>query len=138
MSTVIVIGFDPKTLKPSDEAYPAFAVGGMPLKMWALVKRQTITGPQFRTFLVKFAGYMEDAFDPECEDVQPYQNIDEFVSVLKRCGLGETGISRQTNFSAWLVENWDYFNLNIQKSIVLEYKVMELVTKQLNIEVRKP
>jgi hypothetical protein len=127
---VVRITFDPATLKPEDEAWPAFQAGGMALKVWALYKRTYLTSQHFRVALEQLAAYFEEAFDPEKPEIKPYTNIDEFADLLGRCGF-RAGLSVGSSLRSWIVKNWDYFNLSIQRELVLEYQIVEPVTKRM-------
>lgn len=132
--TVFKIAFDPTRIDPDSEAYPAFQAGGLTLKLWILIKTKFITNQHFREVLCKFDDYLEKAFDPDCEDVKPYTNIDEFWRVLMDyCDFRRTGLAHTNGIRQWLIDSWDYFNLNIQKSITLEYEAVETVTKKYEV-----
>ena len=120
----IKMGFDPSALKFEDEAFTAFHAGGMTLKFWALYKRNHITNQHFKPFLERLCEYYNDMFDAG-SDVKPYTNIDEFNNAI--CNLG---FNPGRN---WVVENWDYFNLNIQKKVVLKYKTMVEIEQSLPV-----
>ncbi|WP_045158329.1 hypothetical protein [Stutzerimonas stutzeri] len=128
MATV-KITFDPASLTPDSECWPAFQAGGMTLKVWALYKRTFLTNQYFKPAIEQLAAYFEEAFDPEKPEVKPYSNIDEFAELLGRCGFRAGGFGCELR--GWVVKHWDYFNLNIQKAVTLEYQVVEPVTKRL-------
>lgn len=126
----VKIGFDPRTLDPDSEAYPAFMAGGITLKFWALYKPTHMTSQHFRPFLVALGDYFRAAFDAEDDSAQPYTNIDEFMRVLDRCGASRSG-TFGSDLPRWVAEHWDFFNLNIQRAVALEYEAIETVTKTL-------
>lgn len=125
----IKLKFNPDDLQPGNEAWSAFQAGGVTLKFWALYKNTHATSQYFEPFLEQLAKYFRDAFNPEVPDIKPYSNIDEFMSVLWSCGMPMPGQS-STPLCKWVVNHWDYFNLNVQRSIALEYEVIEPVTKR--------
>lgn len=131
--TVVKIAFNPDTLKENDEAWPAFQAGGMTLKFWALWKRYHATSQYFRDRLERLADYYSKAFDPEDESEQPYRDIDEFLVVLRRCGFVTMSGFVSEDLRRWVVRFWDYFNLNIQRAVTLEYEAIEPVTKRLAV-----
>lgn len=108
----IQVDFDPETLTPDDEAYPAFKAGGLPLKFWALYKSTHMTNQKFRPALEKLVAAYSDMFDEESK-VLPYSNIEEFGALLKKCKIPFN--------ASWLIEHWDYFNLNIRKKVVVRH-----------------
>lgn len=110
----IKVDFDPESLTPEDEAYPAFKAGGIPLKFWALYKSSHITTQKFRPALEKLVVAYSEMFDEE-SGVEPYSNIEEFMALLKKCKISVR--------AAWLIEHWDYFNLNIRKKLTVSYTV---------------
>lgn len=111
----ITITFDPKDVTVDDEAYPAFKAGGMALKFWILYKTFHLTSQHFRPALEKFIAYLNAMVDDE-SDVAPYKDIEEFYQILRDCGISVK--------SQWLINYWDYFNLNIQKKVIIKYKTM--------------
>ena len=111
----ITILFDPKNVTVEDEAYPAFKAGGMALKFWALYKSSRLTSQHFRPALEKFIEYLDAMMDEE-SDVEPYKDIEEFYNILSKSGISVK--------SDWLIRHWDYFNLNIQKKVIIKYKTM--------------
>lgn len=131
--TIVKIAFDPAGLKGTDEAWPAFQAGGLTLKLWALWKRHHITNQHFRDVLESFAEYIEKAFDAEDESESPYQDIDQFIIVLRRCGLDSFSGIPSDNLQTWVVRYWDHFNLSIQREIALEYQATEPVTKRVTV-----
>jgi len=131
---IVKIGFNPEILKPDEEASPAFACGGMTLKLWALYKRKFITNQHFRESLVKFADYIRCANSKEPEDSGTtwYKDIHEFMAVLQTVGIIRGGSLHSHNeIVKWVIEHWDYFNPNIQKAITIEYEVTRPVTEQM-------
>lgn len=130
---IVKMTFDPATLKHDDEAWPAFNAGGMTLKFWALYKSAFCTDQHFREALERLAEYFEKAFDLDHPDIKPYTNIDEFMVVLNQCGpFSSRMFGNDTR--AWALKNWDHFNLAVQRKVVLEYEVVEPVTKQMVID----
>lgn len=129
---IVKITFDPSSLKPTDEAWPAFEAGGMTLKFWALYKSQFLTSQHFREALECVADYFAKAFDKHHPDVKPYTNIDEFLVMLHDCGVRD-GLFSQ-DMRGWALKNWDHFNLSVQRQVALEYEVMEPVKKLMTIE----
>jgi len=111
----ITIPFDPKDVVEDDEAYPAFKAGGMALKFWVLYKHFHLTSQHFRPALENFVAYL-NAMADEDSDVKPYKDIEEFYEILRGCGISFK--------SQWLINHWDYFNLNIQKKVIIKYKTM--------------
>lgn len=132
---IVKITFDPSTLTEASECWPAFQAGGTVLKVWALYKRTFLTNQYFRPSLEALSEYFDAAFDPENEAVQPYRDIDEFAQVLHDCGFRAGGFGCELR--GWIVKYWDYFNLNIQKALQLEYQVVEPVTKRLFVSAQQ-
>lgn len=129
----VKIAFNPADLKEKDEAWPAFQAGGMVLKFWALWKRHHCTSQHFRPALERLADYYDKDFDKEDESERPYADIDEFLSVLRRCRFTSLSGFVSEDLRAWILRYWDHFNLNIQKAVVLEYEAVEPVTKHIAI-----
>jgi len=125
---VVKLTFNPADLKMSDEAWPAFHYGGMTLTFWALYKRSHLTPDTFRDGLVALGEYYKslDLIDDENQEDQltPYSSIDEFNDLLKLCGICRPS-------GKWLADLWDHFNLNIRRSVLIEYEAMEPVIKRL-------
>lgn len=132
---IVKITFDPNCLTEASECWPAFRAGGTVLKVWALYKRTFLTNQNFRPALEALADYFEAAFDPDNEAVHPYRDIDEFAKVLGECGFRAGGFGSELR--GWIVKHWDYFNLNIQKAVQLEYQVVEPVTKRLFVSAQQ-
>lgn len=131
---IIKIGFNPENIKPEDEAYPAFKAGGVVLRFWALYKKGHITSQYFREGLVKLAEMVERARDEEDKTAEPYQDIDDFMAWLGICGFyGGAATPRFYEFGKWVAKHWDYFNPNIQRGLVLQYKVVKEVEEDLVI-----
>lgn len=118
----IHIAFDPADVEQSDECWPAFYFGVLTLKFWALYKKHHVTNQHFRESLVSLGQYYRDMYEDESED-KPYTNIDEFKSILFKFNLRPS--------PEWLVEHWDYFNLAIQRKVVIKYKAMVEVEKSI-------
>lgn len=123
------IGFDPSTLKYNDEAYPAFEAGGITLTFWTLYKKHFITNQYFKDSLEKMGELFEKMFNKEESEVQPYDNIDEFILFLSECGLFGGGYMRTKEHKEWVIKYWDYFNLNVQRQLTITYDAVETVKK---------
>ena len=122
MSKAITIGFDPTTIKPEHECYEPFVSGGLALKYWVLYKSNHITNQYFKGQIDKLTHYFNNMFNDEYPEITPYNDIYEFLDVLKNC---ELPINKK-----WLIDNWDYFNLNIQKKLTISYKVVKEVDEE--------
>ncbi len=130
------IAFNPADLKTTDEAWPAFQAGGITLKVWGLYKKHFITSQHFVECLERLADRFEKMFDEDEADAKPYTNIDEFMGLLGFCGFhGGVCGPRHAQMKEWALKYWDYFNLNIQKSLWIEYQSVETVTKQVLVGV---
>lgn len=122
---VVKLTFNPADLKVSDEAWPAFHYGGMTLTFWALYKRSHLTPDTFREGLVALGEYYKSLDHGEEEErSKPYQSIDEFNDLLRACGIWRPTAN-------WIVDLWDHFNLNIRRSVLIEYESMEPVIKNI-------
>lgn len=128
----VKIAFDPVSVKPGDEAYPAFdSHYPVVLRLWALYKKHFITCQYFKDSLIEFNDMIFRALSLENPDCVMYSNIDEFMSWMRVCGLfGTTAGPRYNEFRDWVVKYWDYFNPNIQRQITLIYEATEVVEKE--------
>lgn len=138
---MIKITFDPRNLKPEDEAWPAFQAGGMTLVFWALFKRQFNTNQHFRPFLVRMADHIKKCNDKD-DPVAFWSNIDEFWVLINDKIGRNLQFSHDRGAKDWLLKHWDYFNPSIQRGIVIEYaaerKVLEwMMSKDSSVQIRE-
>ncbi|MGH8381735.1 hypothetical protein [Pseudomonas sp.] len=132
---IVKISFNPDSLAPNDEAYPAFQAGGLTLKFWALYKKHFITDQHFRESLAGLSTLFERMVDIDDREVLPYTNIDEFVRFIGSCGIHGNLLMgpMSKELIAWVVRYWDYFNLSVQRQVHLQYKVAKEVDEVLTV-----
>lgn len=132
---IVKIAFNPASLKPEDEAYPAFTAGGLTLKFWALYKKHFMTSQHFRKSLVGLASVFERMVEIEDREVLPYTNIDEFIRILGTCGIHSNLLMgpMSKELIEWVVRYWDYFNLSTQRQVHLQYKVVKEVDEVMSV-----
>ncbi|AXA25695.1 hypothetical protein [Pseudomonas putida] len=132
---IVKIGFSPASLKPEDEAYPAFQAGGLTLKFWALYKKSFITDQHFRDALTGLASHFERMLDIDDHEITPYTNIDEFVRLIGSYGIHGNLLMgpMSKELIAWVVRYWDCFNLSVQRQVHLQYKVVREVDEIITV-----
>lgn len=128
MTTIVKLAFDPTSISSESECRRVFDAGGIPLKFWALYKQRFLTDQHFSESIDELIRYFNAAYNPRDEDVQLYQTIHEFMAILKRCGLMHR--LHDPEMQKWVIDHWDYFNLNVQRSVRIEYEVVEPVIKE--------
>jgi hypothetical protein len=117
----IKLSFDPDSCDEELVAH-LFRSRGIGLKYWLLWRGSHIVDQHFVPSCIKLSNRVLDAYD---EGEIPYDNIDEFMNLVRECFPGHWPGDRKE----WIIKNWDYFNLNIQKRVMYEYEHTEIVTK---------
>lgn len=128
----VTLAFSPKELTPDSEADVAFRSGGLVLKIWALYKKHFATCQYFKAGLESLNEHIvaveeEKEKDSDFEPGRLYNNIDEFVDLLKSHGIFPRNQYTSNEHRQWVLKYWDYFNLNVNRQVVLTYKEMQPV-----------
>jgi hypothetical protein len=118
---VVNLSFDPNEVDdPGSEFGIAQEASGVVLRFWALYKQRFLTSDRFAKFLSDFAEVMS-RYERKVESA-PYNDIESFIEFTRGMGVGMCGMSCRRDYNKFVLDNWDYFNLNIQRKVCLTWE----------------